>query len=95
MFPFGYGDGGGGPTREMVEAALRCQDLEGAPRCHMESPVRFFQRAEEREIENVYCGELYLAWHRGTLTSQSRTKRGIRRAEAALKAVEYHMARGT
>ena len=92
MFPFGYGDGGGGPTREMVEAALRCQDLEGAPRCHMESPVRFFQRAEEREIENVYCGELYLAWHRGTLTSQSRTKRGIRRAEAALKAVEYHMA---
>lgn len=92
MFPFGYGDGGGGPTREMVEAALRCRDLEGAPRCHMENPVSFFQRAEEQEIENVYCGELYLAWHRGTLTSQARTKRGIRRAEAALKAVEYHMA---
>ena len=92
MFPFGYGDGGGGPTREMVEAALRCRDLEGAPRCHMENPVSFFRRAEEQEIENVYCGELYLAWHRGTLTSQARTKRGIRRAEAALKAVEYHMA---
>lgn len=93
MFPFGYGDGGGGPTREMVEAARRCADLEGAPRCHMESPVRYFERAQERDIENVYRGELYLAWHRGTLTSQARTKRGIRRAEAALKAVEYHMAR--
>lgn len=93
MFPFGYGDGGGGPTREMVEAARRCADLEGAPRCHMESPVRYFERAQEREIENVYRGELYLAWHRGTLTSQARTKRGIRRAETALKAVEYHMAR--
>ncbi len=93
MFPFGYGDGGGGPTREMVEAARRCADLEGAPRCHMESPARYFERAQEREIENVYCGELYLAWHRGTLTSQARTKRGIRRAETALKAVEYHMAR--
>lgn len=92
MFPFGYGDGGGGPTREMVEAARRCEDLEGAPRCHMESPVRFFERAQERDIENVYCGELYLAWHRGALTSQARTKRGIRKAEAALKAVEYHMA---
>ena len=76
----------------MVEAARRCQDLEGAPRCHMESPIKFFQRAEEREVENVCYGELYLAWHRGTLTSQSRTKRGIRRAEVALKAVEYHMA---
>lgn len=94
MFPFGYGDGGGGPTREMVEAARRCVDLEGAPRCRMESPVRFFERAEAQEIENVFCGELYLAWHRGTLTSQARTKRGIRKAEIALKTVEYHMAAG-
>lgn len=90
MFPFGYGDGGGGPTREMLEMASRCRDLEGAPRCHMESPLRFFERA--REVENVWCGELYLAWHRGALTAQARTKRGIRKAEVALKAAEYHMA---
>lgn len=93
MFPFGYGDGGGGPTREMVEIAERCKDLEGAPRCRMESPVEFFVRAQEKEIENVWRGELYLAWHRGTLTSQARTKRGIRKAEVTLKLVEYHMAR--
>lgn len=93
MFPFGYGDGGGGPTREMLEIADRCKDLEGAPRCHMESPVKFFERAQRQEIENTWRGELYLAWHRGTLTSQARTKRGIRRAEVMLKTVEYHMAR--
>lgn len=93
MFPFGYGDGGGGPTREMVEIAGRCKDLEGAPRCHMEHPVKFFERAQRQEIENIWRGELYLAWHRGTLTSQARTKRGIRKAEVMLKTVEYHMAR--
>ncbi len=87
IFPYGYGDGGGGPTREMAEMARRCADLEGAPRCHMESPVAYFERQEN--VENVYCGELYLAWHRGTLTSQTKTKRGIRKAEIALKQLEH------
>ena len=90
LYPYGYGDGGGGPTREMAETARRCRDLEGAPRCRPESPVRFFQR--QTGTREVFRGELYLAWHRGTLTAQARTKRGIRKAEAALKAVEYHMA---
>lgn len=91
MYPFGFGDGGGGPTRDMLETARRCADLEGAPRCRMESPVRFFQR--QQQVDNVFRGELYLAWHRGTLTAQARTKKGIRRAEIALKQTEYHMAR--
>ncbi|MDD5899077.1 MAG: glycoside hydrolase family 38 C-terminal domain-containing protein [Clostridia bacterium] len=91
MYPFGYGDGGGGPTREMLEMARRCADLEGAPRCRMENPVCFLQR--QHNVENVYCGELYLAWHRGTWTAQSRTKRGIRKAETALRQVEYQLAR--
>ncbi len=90
LYPFGYGDGGGGPTREMVEKLRRCADLEGAPRCRVESPTAFFQR--QTEVENVYKGELYLAWHRGTLTSQARTKRGIRKAETALKLAEYQAA---
>ncbi len=89
LFPYGYGDGGGGPTREMLEMVRRCADLEGAPRCRTENPVNFFRRQEN--VENVYCGELYLAWHRGTLTSQARTKRGIRKAEICLRQVEYAM----
>ena len=91
MFPFGFGDGGGGPTREMVEMASRCADLEGAPRCHMESPVKYFERLGE--VENTFRGELYLAWHRGTLTSQTKTKRGIRKAEIALKQLEFILSR--
>ena len=91
MFPFGFGDGGGGPTREMVEMANRCADLEGAPRCHMEHPVKYFERLGE--VENTFRGELYLAWHRGTLTSQTKTKRGIRKAEIALKQLEFILSR--
>lgn len=91
IYPFGFGDGGGGPTREMLEIVRRCRDLEGVPRCRMESPVRYFER--QQNVEHVYTGELYLAWHRGTLTAQSRTKRGIRKAEAALKQAEYHLSR--
>lgn len=91
MFPFGFGDGGGGPTRDMVEMAKRCEDLEGAPRCHMEHPVKYFERLGE--VENTFRGELYLAWHRGTLTSQTKTKRGIRKAEIALKQLEGILSR--
>ena len=91
MFPFGFGDGGGGPTRDMVEMAQRCADLEGAPRCHMEHPVKYFERLEN--VENTFRGELYLAWHRGTLTSQTKTKRGIRKAEIALKQLEFILSR--
>lgn len=93
MYPYGHGDGGGGPTREMVELARRCRDLEGAPRCRLEPPEAFFDRAQEEDIPNVWQGELYLAWHRGTLTAQAETKRGIRKAEIALKQAEYAMAR--
>ncbi len=89
MYPFGYGDGGGGPTREMVEMARRCQDLEGAPRCTMESPVTYFERRPD--AQETFRGELYLAWHRGTLTAQAKTKAGIRRAEVKLKKAEYAM----
>lgn len=89
MFPFGYGDGGGGPTELMVETAERCRDLEGAPRCTMESPTAFFERLDQDTIKNVYYGELYLAWHRGTYTAQARIKRGVRKAEYALREAEY------
>ncbi len=91
MFPFGFGDGGGGPTRDMVEMASRCADLEGAPRCHMESPVKYFERLTD--VENTFRGELYLAWHRGTLTSQTRTKRLIRFAEGNLRQLEFFLSR--
>lgn len=89
LFPFGFGDGGGGATRKMLEAAGRMKDLEGAPRTRMESPVQFFERTEKKgTAEEVYRGELYLPWHRGTYTSQAEIKKENRRAETALREAE-------
>ncbi|MDR7811467.1 alpha-mannosidase [Lacrimispora sp.] len=89
LYPFGFGDGGGGATREMVEVAGRVKDLEGAPRTYMESPVKFFQRLEEEgSVTEVYRGELYLPWHRGTYTSQAWIKKENRLTERRLRETE-------
>ncbi|RMI08750.1 alpha-mannosidase [Cellulomonas triticagri] len=85
LAPFGWGDGGGGPTREMLARARRTADLEGSPRVVVESPTAFFEAAEaEYPDAPVWAGELYLELHRGTLTSQVDTKQGNRRGEHLL-----------
>ncbi|WP_406494574.1 glycosyl hydrolase-related protein [Streptomyces sp. NBC_00846] len=89
LLPFGYGDGGGGPTREMLARAERLVDLEGSARVVIESPADFFERAHaEYPDAPVWQGELYLEFHRGTLTSQLRTKQGNRRSEHLLREAE-------
>ncbi|MEY9912512.1 alpha-mannosidase [Catenulispora sp. MAP12-49] len=89
LAPFGHGDGGGGPTREMLERARRLRDLEGSPRVEVRNPSAFFQEAAaEYPDAPVWRGELYLEYHRGTYTSQARTKRGNRRSEALLREAE-------
>ncbi|MFB7251704.1 alpha-mannosidase [Microbacterium sp. NPDC056234] len=89
LVPFGYGDGGGGPNREMLAAAERLRSLEGSPAVTLSSPARFFEAAEaEYENPPVWTGEMYLEFHRGTYTSQARTKRGNRRSEHALREAE-------
>ena len=77
LVPFGYGDGGGGPTREMMERARRLADLDGSPRVAVEAPSKFFAAAQaEYPDAPVWSGELYLELHRGTLTSQVEIKAG-------------------
>ena len=89
MVPFGHGDGGGGPTREMLARARRTSDLEGSPRVTLESPSAFFEAAEDEYRDApVWVGELYLELHRGTYTSQAKTKQGNRRAEHLLREAE-------
>ena len=87
--PFGWGDGGGGPTREMLAAARRARSLEGLPTVEIASPAEFFAAAEaEYASPPEWSGELYLEFHRGTYTSQARTKRGNRRSERLLREAE-------
>ncbi|MDQ3738956.1 MAG: glycosyl hydrolase-related protein [Actinomycetota bacterium] len=92
LMPFGYGDGGGGPTREMMERAGRLADLDGLPTLQIGSPAEFFDHVEA-EIRNgadvpVWRGELYFEMHRGTFTSQLDTKLGNRRCERLLVETE-------
>ncbi|MDQ1570623.1 MAG: alpha-mannosidase [Actinomycetota bacterium] len=86
---FGWGDGGGGPTREMLAQATRKRDLDGSPRITLSDPNSFF-RAAEAELTDppVWVGEMYLELHRGTLVSQQKTKRGNRHSEALLREAE-------
>ncbi|GHD23819.1 alpha-mannosidase [Streptomyces galbus] len=89
LAPFGWGDGGGGPTREIMERARRLRDLEGSARVEIEHPDAFFAKARaEYPDAPVWVGELYLELHRGTYTSQARTKQGNRRSEHLLREAE-------
>jgi alpha-mannosidase len=89
LYLFGYGDGGGGPTEEMLQRAERVADLDGVPRVTLEPARSFLDRvtAEEPDLAS-WVGELYLEYHRGTYTSQARTKAGNRRGEIALYSAE-------
>ncbi|MFD9510563.1 alpha-mannosidase [Streptomyces mirabilis] len=89
LAPFGHGDGGGGPTREMMERARRLASLEGSAKVRVEHPDAFFATArEEIPKDQVWSGELYLELHRATYTSQARTKQGNRRSEHRMREAE-------
>lgn len=89
LIPFGWGDGGGGPTREMIAAAKRLVSLEGSPTVRIDRPSAFFAQAEaEYPDAPVWSGEMYLELHRGVYTSQLRTKQGNRRSEQLLREAE-------
>ncbi|MFD7019607.1 alpha-mannosidase [Streptomyces sp. NPDC059928] len=89
LAPTGWGDGGGGTTREMIAKAARLRNLEGSARVVWERPAEFFEKAEaEYPNPPVWVGELYLELHRATLTSQAKTKQGNRRSEHLLREAE-------
>ena len=96
MCLFGVGDGGGGPTAEMIERGLRQKNLEGVPKVSFGRADQFFERISEKAEElPVWSGELYLELHRGTLTTQARTKRNNRMLEQSLRATEYLLSLGS
>ncbi|PYY51535.1 glycoside hydrolase family 38 C-terminal domain-containing protein [Curtobacterium sp. MCBD17_023] len=89
MLLYGFGDGGGGPTREMVAAARRQHDLDGSPRVDLGTPAQVFEELERAlPTPGIWSGEMYLEFHRGTYTSQVRTKQGNRRSEHLLREAE-------
>ncbi len=90
IMAFGWGDGGGGPERNHLEFMRRAQDLEGLPRLKPSSPAEFFADLEKQGLpKERYVGELYFQAHRGTYTSQAKTKQGNRQGELALREAEF------
>ena len=90
---YGFGDGGGGPTRQMLECSSRLEKgIAGIPKVVQESPVEYFERLDERVRNHkrlpVWEGELYFEYHRGTLTSMGRNKKGNRKSELAMMDLE-------
>jgi alpha-mannosidase len=91
---YGHGDGGGGPTREMLEHIRRMErGIPGCPRVEHGPMGPFFDNLVARmkaapEHWPVWDGELYLEFHRGTYTSVAEVKRNNRRAEATLREIE-------
>ena len=88
LYPFGFGDGGGGATRDMLENIRRMADLEGLPRSRYGTLKGFFEETARQAEGNRWVGELYLAWHRGTYTTQVKTKQLIRTVELLLHDAE-------
>lgn len=98
LYTFGFGDGGGGPTREMLERLRRYRGLPLAPRIEWGTLEDLIP--EERTLSTwpQHRGDLYLEYHRGVFTTQTAVKRGNRRFETRLNAVEAWLAllgRGT
>jgi alpha-mannosidase len=90
---YGYGDGGGGPTRQMLETARRMEyGVQGIPKVRQASARTYFEELETRVKDNPHLetweGEFYFEYHRGTYTSMARNKRGNRKSELLMMDLE-------
>jgi len=95
VMSYGYGDGGGGPTRGMIERGTRLErGIPGAPKVKLEGIVPFLDRLGMAMNANpakfpTWNGELYLEYHRGTLTSVAKNKANNRNSERRLRELEF------
>ncbi|MFO7635874.1 MAG: glycoside hydrolase family 38 C-terminal domain-containing protein [Clostridia bacterium] len=94
MMLFGIGDGGGGPGEEHLERLSREKALQGLLPVKQEFSRAFFERlAEKGDRYKTWVGELYLEYHRGTYTTQGRSKYWNRKMETALRELELACAK--
>ena len=95
LMSYGYGDGGGGVTKDMLENQKRLsRGIPGAPKTVMSTARHFFETLDShvqgKEELPRWVGELYLEYHRGTYTSMARNKKFNRRAEFACEDLELY-----
>ena len=93
LIAYGYGDGGGGPSREMLETGRRMEKgVKGIPTVRQCGARQYFEELEARVKDSrrlpVWTGEFYFEYHRGTYTSMARNKRSNRKSEFLLSDLE-------
>ena len=92
LMAYGFGDGGGGPTREMLENIEVMKHFPALPQVRQSSAKAFFESIgplTQSKMMPVWNGELYLEYHRGTYTTQARNKRANRKSEFLLHDAEF------
>lgn len=91
VYLFGFGDGGNGPSEDMLVRMSRLQDVDGLPRVQPKTPQEFFSDVEKEDCGNLCCwrGELYLELHNGTYTTHAKVKKMNRFCEFRLHDVEF------
>lgn len=97
LLTFGFGDGGGGPTKDMLEQQRRlAYGIPGMPKTQMDKAGNFLNRLEQSFYQKAemlnrapkWVGELYLEYHRGTYTSIAKNKRNNRKSELLYQTLE-------
>lgn len=91
LYPFGFGDGGGGPTERHLEFLKRGRMAPNYPEVAFgKTSLGFFKEAKAKSRDLcTWVGELYAEFHRGTLTSQAANKKGNRVSEFLLRDAEW------
>ncbi|MEK4749133.1 alpha-mannosidase [Bacillus circulans] len=93
LMSYGYGDGGGGVNRDMLEMRRRFDRIPGLPAVKSTKAGDYFDALHEKvkttdEYVHTWDGELYLEFHRGTYTSQAYNKRSNRKQELLYRETE-------
>ncbi|WP_461218074.1 alpha-mannosidase [Lapidilactobacillus salsurivasis] len=93
LISYGFGDGGGGVGRDMLEKRRVLDKIPGLPNVKTGKAADYFDRLQEtfkntKEYVHTWDGELYLEYHRGTYTSQAYVKKANRRSELILRQLE-------
>lgn len=94
LIAFGYGDGGGGVSRDMLENRRRIDKVPGLPTLKVSTAAEYFRDLQETvkntdQYVHTWDGELYLEYHRGTYTSHAYNKRMNRKMEQLYRRTEW------
>ena len=94
LLSYGYGDGGGGVNRDMLENRRRIDRIPGLPNLKTQKAGDYFRSLnrtvnDTKQFVHTWDGELYLEYHRGTYTSHAHNKRMNRKMELLYRRAEW------